>query len=271
MSAEGKRKLASLVEMQEHVNGLVASGAIIINPRKRLKVGDDGLLQVTGSARPSIPTSYSDARKRLINVIAYLESSAGPKSVSWHDALNQLQLLASNDERNGQLDFCVWQICQTAHKETHDDIAYMDLLQDMFPCSDYSSHEFENEWEDNNHSVFEFPQRACRLLGICSSDDYSEQAWDDGLADEVLEEDLEAYRLIDRCFGLLVEFQNSDWAFCEYPHRSDVRKYLKLFLKLPQIKTLQGLMETEHFLILERKAKTANRIQASQATPTPRK
>ncbi|KAJ4324456.1 hypothetical protein N0V84_003880 [Fusarium piperis] len=271
MSTNGKRKLASPDEMQKHVDDLVESGAIILGHGKRLRVGDDGLLQVADPVRSSTLTPYSDSLKRLANAIGYLESSAGPKSVGWCDALNKLRLLDSDCERNDQLDICAWKICKLAHKKTVNDIAYMDLLQNVFPRSDLYPGYSESEWSDNNHSVLEFPQRACRLLGICSSDDYREQAWDDSLANEMLEKDLEAYRLIDRCFKLLVKFERSHLAYCEYQDGSEVRKYLRLFMELPSIQTLQNVMETEHFLILERKAKTAQRVQANQAKPTPRK
>ncbi|EEU48039.1 uncharacterized protein NECHADRAFT_75203 [Fusarium vanettenii 77-13-4] len=268
MSTTEKRKFTSREDMQKHVNGLVASGAIVVGPRKRLRIGDDGLLQVIDPARSPMLMPYSDARKRLINVINYLESPAGPKSVDWCNALNKLQLLDSKDERDGQLDIRAWKICAAAHKEAIDDLTYMDLLKNAFP----DKHGYDDwEFTDNNHTVIEFAQRACRLLGISSSGEYREEAWDDGLAEEMLEKDLEAYRLVDRFFKLLVEFDKSDWAFCEYPYGSKVRKYMKSFRELQPIKALDAVMENEHFLILERKAKTAKRAQASQAALVPRK
>ncbi|RSL62331.1 hypothetical protein CEP54_005750 [Fusarium duplospermum] len=265
-STNKKRKVVSHEEMQKNVDSLVASGAIVVGPRKRLRVGDDGLLQVIDPARTPIHMPYSDARKRLINVINYLESPTGPKSVSWCDALGKLQLLDNNAERNGQLDIRAWKICAAAQKKTLDDFKYMDLLENVFPHRDGYSGDAEFDFRENNHTVIEFAQRACRMIGIYSSGEYTEQAWDAGLAEEVLEKDLETYRLIDRFFGLLVEFQKSDWAFCEYPYGSKVKKYMKRFRELQPIKALDAVMENEHLLILERKAKTAKRVQAIQAT-----
>ncbi|RSL55319.1 hypothetical protein CEP53_007128 [Fusarium sp. AF-6] len=265
MSGYGKRKLASLNKMQERVDGLVGSGAIVLGDGKRLKIGDDGLLQVIDPALDSSLPPDSGARKRLINAINYLESSAGPKSVGWCEALVKLrQLLENNVERGDQLDIRAWEICEAANNEAIDDIAYMDMFHRLLRHGG-----MESEWMYNNYDFTQFPQRACRLLGIASPDDFTEEAWDNGLANQMLEKDLGAYRLIHRGFHHMVESAAQGHAWSDSPEDKKASKHVSLFLKLEPVKAIRPVMETKEFLILERKAKTAQRIEA-KAISVPR-
>ncbi|KAM6531953.1 hypothetical protein FSOLCH5_001391 [Fusarium solani] len=257
MSANEKRKLASTDEMQEHVNGLVASGAIVLGDGKRLKAGDDGLLQVTDPDQDPIPMSCSSPQKRLINTIKYLESPDGPKSAGWCEALAKLhRLLENNDVRGIRLDSRVWDICEEANDEATDDIAYMDMLYHRLRYGGMG-----DEWIDNDYEFYQFPQRACRLLGIDSLDSFGWEVWDDGLADQMLEKDLGAYRLIQRGFHYLQEARESEMDCGDHSADKKASKYVKLFRKLEPMKAIKAVAETDEFLILERKGKTANRVQ----------
>lgn len=255
MSAKEKRKLATTDEMQKHINGLVASGAIVLERGKRLKIGDDGLPQVTDLAQDSGLTHYSSARERLVNIVNYLESSASPKSVGWCKALVKLRkLLDNNLEPRYHLDIRAWEICQAANDEAIDDITYMDMLYHRLQDGS-----FEAEWSANHYNIFQFPQRACRLLGVVSPSDFVQAAWDDGLDNQMFEKDPEAHKLIDKGFGHLIEGRSSAFGENEVDHKA--AKYVSLFQKLEPVKALEAVMEIEEFVILECKAKTAKGIQ----------
>ncbi|KAJ4237245.1 hypothetical protein NW759_000366 [Fusarium solani] len=266
MSANEKRKFISPDETQRQLDGLVGSGAIVLGHGKRLKVGDDGFLQVTDPTQDSNPTPHLDSQKRLVNIINYLESSASPKSVSWCEALVSLRRLGDNkSECDEDLDMRAWNICKTANSKAVADIKYMDALDALV-----RDDSFEDKWpgDEYEYQLDQFPQRACRLLGVRSSEDYSEKAWDDGLAEQILEKDLETYRLIDRCFYHILKAAKHYYHISEDPSALKAADYLKLFRKLEPMKALSAVMETEHFLILQRKAKTARRLQrARQPAP----
>ncbi|KAJ4169286.1 hypothetical protein NW754_016320 [Fusarium falciforme] len=260
MSANEKRKFASADEMQEHVNDLVASGAIVLGDGKRLKVGDDGLLQVTDPDQNPIPMSSCSPRKRLINTVNYLESPDGPKSAGWCKALAKLhQMLEKSDVHGIRLDSRVWDACKSANDEATDDIAYMDILYHRLRYGG-----MVNEWIDNDYEFYQFPQRACRLLGIENLDSFGWQVWDDGLADQMLEKDLGAYRLIQRGFHYIQETRASEMDCGDHSADKKASKYVKLFRKLESVKAIDAVAETEEFLILERKGKTAKRVQEAK-------
>ncbi|KAL6358521.1 hypothetical protein LRP88_08706 [Fusarium phalaenopsidis] len=253
-------KLASTDEMQEHINGLVASGAIVLGDGKRLKVGDDGLLQVTDPDQDPIPMSSSSPRQRLINTINYLESPDGPKSAGWCKALAKLhQYLENKDVRGIRLDSRVWDVCKAANDEATDDIAYMDMLYHRLRYGGMG-----HEWVGNGYKFTQFPQRACRLLGIEILDNFDDKAWDDGLADQMLEKDLGAYRLIQRGFHYLQEAGESEKDCGDHPADKKASKYVKRFRKLEPMKAIKAVAETDGFLILERKGETAKRVQEAR-------
>ncbi|RTE71533.1 hypothetical protein BHE90_014051 [Fusarium euwallaceae] len=265
MSASEKRKLASPDEMQRHVDGLVGSGAILLEHGKRLKVGNDGLLQVTGPVEDSALTRHSSARERVFNIVNYLKSSAGPKSVSWYEALIKLnKLLDNKHERKYYLDIHAWDICQAANDETIDDITFMDMLYHRLQDGSFGA-----EWVACKYNIIEFPQRACRLLGIAGPDDFIEEAWYDGLGNQMLKKDPEAHSLINQGFRLMME--DITIGFGEAEEDKIAAKFVGRFQKLEPVKALETVMETEELLILERKAKTAKRVQeARQARITNR-
>ncbi|KAM0440860.1 hypothetical protein ACHAPT_000161 [Fusarium lateritium] len=264
MSAFNKRKWASPEKLQNHLDDLVRSGAIVLGYGKRLKIDNDGLPQVTNSAEGPSPAPDCGARERLSNVIAYLESNKAPLAVSWRDALIKLhQLLQNNTEPNDKLDIRAWEICQAAHEGATNDIYYLDVLYDRFQA-DYTGHDL---WT-GRFEIIEFPQRACRLLGVRSSDSYSEQAWDDELADKIFEQDLETYRLIHRCFSHLMECHRGGLPYVYDLDGTEAMKYVLLLRELEPMKAVEVIMETEHFVILERKATIAKRDhKARQAKP----
>ncbi|KAL2675152.1 hypothetical protein Neosp_011332 [[Neocosmospora] mangrovei] len=269
MSANEKRKLISPDEMQRQLDGLVGSGAIVLGHGKRLKVGDDGFLQVTSPTQDSNLTPHLDSQKRLVNVINYLESSASPKSVSWCEALISLrQLRDIKSECDEDLDIRAWKICRKANSKAIADIKYMDALDALL-----RDEGFQDLWpgDDYDYQLDQFPQRACRLLGIRSSEEYNEKAWDDGLAEQILDMDLEMYRLIDRCFYHVLKADTHPYHLSYDPSALKAADYLELFRKLKPMKALSNVMETEHFLILQRKAKTARSLQRARNPATKRK
>ncbi|KAI8719312.1 hypothetical protein NCS52_00711800 [Fusarium sp. LHS14.1] len=270
MSDNRKRKLFSPEEVQRQLDGLVGSGAIVLGHGKRLKVGNDGFLQVTSPTQDSNLTPHLDSQKRLVNIINYLESSASLKSVGWCEALVSLrQLRDIKSECDEDLDIRAWNVCKTANSKATADFKYMYAL-DALLRDDNS----EDKWpgDEYEYQLDQFPQRACRLLGVRSSEDYSQKAWDDGLAERMLEKDLEMYRLIDRCFYHIMKAYKRPYHshISEDPSALKAVDYLELFRKLEEIQALLGVMETKHFLILQRKAKTARRLQQARQPATKR-
>ncbi|UPK98818.1 hypothetical protein LCI18_009753 [Fusarium solani-melongenae] len=264
MSATGKRKLAGPEELQRHLDDLVGSGAVVLGDGKRLRIGDDGLPEVTDSPRSPVAKPDPGSRKRLLNVISYLESQTGPKSVPWCDALASLCELRDDDSvSSGLLDMRAWKICDTAGAKTVRDIAYMDALRNEL-------HSWGSKpWEFSRYKFLKFPQRACSLFGIQGSDNYDEQTWDNGLADQMLEKDMEAYTLIHRCFE---HFMKSERCFA---HNRDsecveANEYLYRLQHLARMKALKEVKENKPLLVLERKAIIAQRIQdGSQSRSVP--
>lgn len=248
--------------MQSNVDDLVGCGAIVLGDGKRLKVQDDGLLQVTDPDGNLVPMPSNSPRKRLINIVNYLESPDGPKSVSWRKALAKLrQYLEKNDLHGARLDSRVWDICDVANDEATDDIAYMDILYHLLQDGIMG-----DVWVENEYHFYQFPQRACRLLGIESFDNFSWEAWDDGLAVQMLEKDLGAYRLIHRGFHYIQEARESEKACGNHPSDEKASKYVELFRNLEPVKVIDAVAETDVFLILERKGKTAKRARKIKAT-----
>ncbi|RSM18962.1 hypothetical protein CDV31_002285 [Fusarium ambrosium] len=260
-ASSGKRKLADPDELQRHLDDLVGSGAVVLGDGKRLRMRDDGLPEVTDSPQSPVATPDPDSRKRLLSVISYLQSTSSPKCVPWCDALASLcELRDENSEGSSQLDIRAWKICDTAGAKTLDDIAYMDALRGEI--MGWGS----ERWKLSGYKVFEFPQRACSLLGIRGPDDYDEKAWDNGLADQVLDKDMEAYTLIHRCFDHLLKAERG-LAHNKSLECIQADKYLTRLQNLASIKELKGFVENKRLLILERKAKTAQRIQEGRSAP----
>ncbi|KAF4975245.1 hypothetical protein FZEAL_7952 [Fusarium zealandicum] len=258
MSSEKKPQMVSVDELRTRLNDMVQAGAINLGPNVQLKFGDDGLPQVMGPDTSSGSVSDSEAWDRISNIIDYLDSSAGPKSLSWCNALANLCKLGDTKFQNdGRLNISAWTIVDEAHQVSANDIEWLTTLLQSLGDDEGRNSGCER---DHSHDNRPFSATVCRLLGFDPSYGTGPDAWENGLADQVLETDLRAYRLIDRTFSALKRLEGrSDCDDARFDDLQAARRHLRRFLKLDRIKALHKILEKKDFLILERKAKAALR------------
>ncbi|KAI8719313.1 hypothetical protein NCS52_00711900 [Fusarium sp. LHS14.1] len=232
---------------------LVRSGALTVSQGHQLTLDRDGLLIVT-SVDPKRTISRTPEQQRLNNIIQFLESPVSPKSVDWIRAREAFCQLRDQDvSREGDADIMAWHIADEAHRFT---IQHFDLLENLLELLE--AKKLDADRLSQMHEVARyFPEHACRLVGISTLDYLNEDAWDDYLAEMVLESNITAYRCINDAWVALRDGQQRGFLGSS----TEPERHLRRFLDLDSIKTLKKWMDHDVFVILKRKVITTRRLR----------
>lgn len=235
--------------LSSRLDELVRSGALAVGQGHQLTLDKDSLPIVTGVDTKTNVKQNSE-QQRLDNIIQFLESPVAPQFVDWNCARNALcQLRDEGVSREGDADLMAWNMVMAAHNST---IYYLRLLESLL-----------KELEAKKTDVYRlnriqtliqhFPERACHLVGISTPDGLGDNAWDDFLAEMVLEKSVEVYRCIHQAWSAILDGQRRSFLGLS----TEPEYYLRRFLDLDVVKALNEWRDKDVFMMLERKAITA--------------
>jgi hypothetical protein len=92
-------------------------------------------------------------------------------------------------------------------------------------------------------------------VGISTPDGLGDNVWDDFLAEMVLEKSVEVYRCIHQAWSAILDGQRRSFLGLS----TEPEYYLRRFLDLDVVKALNEWRDKDVFMVLERKAITAQR------------
>ncbi|KAM0440859.1 hypothetical protein ACHAPT_000160 [Fusarium lateritium] len=238
--------------LSSRLDELIHCRALMVGRGHQLTLDKAGLPIVVGFDPKAEVKLNLAHHQRLKNVIRYLESPIAPQSVDWIHARQMLCKLRDQDvAREGEGDIMAWKIAMAAHDST---MRYLSPIESLLEELKAKKTDV-NQLNRIRSLAQRFPERACHLVGIPAPDDLDDNAWDDGLAEAVLNKSSDLYRRIHQAWSAILDGQRRSFlGLSTEPERN-----LHRFLDHNVIKALKEWKNHDVFLILERKAITAQR------------